>query len=55
MVIFWSPDGSDETWAPLMPNQVPAWVQHPDTLAEMVANMMVKKDGTCWYRAELLN
>jgi hypothetical protein len=58
LVILESENGRDG-WKPLMPEQVPEWVKHPDNLARLVAGEMcmdpTKGDkGSPWYRAEKL-
>lgn len=65
LVIYVSEDDG-ETWAPLKPEDVPAWVKAPDVLGRLVAGEIAKREfvgGMAvrddyrfpWYRAEKMS
>lgn len=56
LVIFASVNGRDG-WTPVKPDDVPAWVIHPDNMAHLVAGETCMKcdegpKGSLWYMAK---
>lgn len=55
LVICRSPNGRDN-WVPVMPLDVPAWVQAPEVMGRLVAgeqcmDIRQGRDGSDWYKA----
>jgi len=59
--VVWRCDGDDpmtDEWTPVLPEDVPAWLRHPDVLGRLADEQTIAKDpasetGDAWFRVEM--
>ncbi len=42
-------------WEPVRPEDVPEWLKEEDVMGNLVAGAMAKREGTPWFRAQVLD